>query len=124
MKGESAEPVRQQDGWEGAGNAGVPQRSQADGHGGWWVRRNHVELGRPEGSVVGSRLRGWSDPGPQREGGGNDRASSRTCALGSVPKQEAMRQESETCGDLRCRELELRARAVCWVESGQWHGGA
>lgn len=34
-KGESAEPVRPQDGREGAGNAGVPQRGRVGGQRGW-----------------------------------------------------------------------------------------
>lgn len=46
MKGESAEPLRPQDGQEGAGNAGDPKEA---GH--------HVELGEP-GGVSGRKPAG------------------------------------------------------------------
>lgn len=44
MKGESA-LIQAQDGKEGAGNAGVPQRSRVGGQSGWWVIRNCQEEG-------------------------------------------------------------------------------
>lgn len=64
-KGESAEPVRPQDGREGAGNAGVPQRGRVGGQRGWGgATRNCQEGGVGEKAPVepGQHPRGRLPP--------------------------------------------------------------